>query len=166
MQLSVKRLTDTAKLPTKAYEDDAGIDIYSDVDVMIRPGQTVKVSTGIAIQLPTIWNSGHETAANFIWDRSSMGVKGIHRLAGCCDLSYIGEVTVVLTNLNVEPLLTKLAMTGKVTLEDIMEHTYHIKQGDKIAQLVLQKVQKLPIVEVEELFATERGEKGFGSTGT
>lgn len=165
MQLSVKRLSDTAILPSKAYDDDAGIDIFSDEEVRIRPGQTVKVKTGIAVQLPTIWNSGHETAANFIWDRSSMGAKGIHRLAGCCDLSYTGEITVVLTNLNVDPILTKLAMTGSVSLEDLNEYTYSIKRGDKIAQLVLQKVQKLPIVEVTELVQTERGANGWGSTG-
>lgn len=79
--LRAKRLTETAKLPTKAHDTDAGIDLYSDEDLEIKPGSTVLVSTGISMAIP----DGH---AGLIWDRSSMGVKGLHRFAGVVDSGY------------------------------------------------------------------------------
>lgn len=170
MQLSVKRLSETAKLPTKAYPSDAGWDVYANEDVTILPGQTVKVSTGIAVQLPQIVHSGYETVANIVWDRSSLGSKGIHRLAGILDFAYNGEIFVVLTNLNVYPILNILALYAgdKECLnryDDIMEeYAYIIKKGDKIAQVLTQKILKCEIIEVDELVETDRGSNCLGSS--
>lgn len=171
MQLSVKRLSETAKLPTKAYPSDAGWDVYADEDVTILPGQTVKVSTGIAVQLPPILDSGYETVANLVWDRGSLGSKGIHRLAGVADFAFAGELFIVLTNLNVYNVLNILALyagdqEGVDRFHDVMEeYSYIIKKGDKIAQVLTQKILKCDIVEVDELVETDRGAKCLGSSG-
>ena len=135
--LLIKRLTETSTTPTKANSSDAGCDLYSDEDVIIKSGESVLVSTGVAMAIP-------ENHAGLIWDRSSMGVKGIHRFAGVVDSGYRGEVKVCLFN------------TG----ED-----YKIVRGDRIAQILIQPVPNIELREVEDLNNTERGIGGFGSSG-
>ena len=135
--LLIKRLTETSTTPTKANSSDAGFDLYSDEDVIIKAGESVLVSTGVAMAIP-------ENHAGLIWDRSSMGVKGIHRFAGVVDSGYRGEVKVCLFN------------TG----ED-----YKIVRGDRIAQILIQPVPNIELIEVEDLNDTERGIGGFGSSG-
>ena len=135
--LLIKRLTETSTTPTKANSSDAGFDLYSDEDVIIKSGESVLVSTGVAMAIP-------EDHAGLIWDRSSMGVKGIHRFAGVVDSGYRGEVKVCLFN------------TG----ED-----YKIVRGDRIAQILIQPVPNIELREVEDLNHTERGSEGFGSSG-
>ena len=166
MILKVKRLTPTAKLPTKAHESDAGWDVYADEDVEIRPGETVKVKTGIAVQVEP-GETAHETIAHLIWDRSSLGSKGIHRLAGVVDLDFSGQLLVCLTNLNI---FDSLGNNVTVQADNSWIHTstlntYSIKKGDKIAQVLTQRVLKVNITEVDSLGETDRGEKGFGSSG-
>lgn len=170
MELKVKRLTDTAKLPTKAHNSDAGWDVYADEDIEIRPGETVKVKTGIAVQVDP-GETSHETIAHLIWDRSSLGSKGIHRLAGVADLAYTGELVICLTNLNTFPYFNSLRMFLKDPQQaaeylelDLKTFTYQIKRGDKIAQVLTQRVCKVHIMEVDSLEKTERGSKGFGSS--
>ena len=126
--LLIKRLTETSTTPTKANSSDAGFDLYSDEDVIIKSGESVLVSTGVAMAIP-------ENHAGLIWDRSSMGVKGIHRFAGVVDSGYRGEVKVCLFN------------TG----ED-----YKIVRGDRIAQILIQPVPNIELREVEDLNNTER----------
>ena len=87
----VKLLHDSAKPPTKGHINDAGWDLYAFETVSIPAGATVLVSTGIAMAIP----KGY---AGLIWDRSSMGVKGLHRHAGVVDCNYRGEVKVCLHN--------------------------------------------------------------------
>jgi dUTP pyrophosphatase len=135
--LLIKRLTETSTTPTKANSSDAGFDLYSDEDVIIKSGESVLVSTGVAMAIP-------ENHAGLIWDRSSMGVKGIHRFAGVVDSGYRGEVKVCLFN------------TG----ED-----YKIVRGDRIEQILIQPVPNIELREVEDLNNTERGIGGFGSSG-
>ena len=135
--LLIKRLTETSTTPPKATSSDAGFDLYSDEDVIIKSGESVLVSTGVAMAIP-------ENHAGLIWDRSSMGVKGIHRFAGVVDSGYRGEVKVCLFN------------TG----ED-----YKIVRGDRIAQILIQPVPNIELREVEDLNNTERGIGGFGSSG-
>lgn len=173
MNLKVKRLTETAKLPTKAHNSDAGWDVYADEDVEIRPGETVKVKTGIAVQVEP-GETAHETIAHLIWDRSSLGSKGIHRLAGCVDIDFRGQLLVCLTNLNILPLLDSKSLSSEVCsgvfrlsdtiFDPIADNTYKIKKGDKIAQVLTQRVLKVNITEVDSLEETDRGSKGFGSS--
>src|SRR5688572_14853898 len=98
MKLLVKKLNENAVLPTKAHVTDAGIDLYSIKDYKIRPGETVKIQTGISIQLQDTLEHFHNlTLVNLLWDRSSLGSKGIHRMAGVIDQAYTGEALVCLT---------------------------------------------------------------------
>ena len=133
-----KKLYESAKNPTKSHVDDAGWDLYAFETVSIPVGATVLVSTGIAMAIP----KGY---AALIWDRSSMGVKGVHRHAGVIDCGYRGEVKVCLHNTTKEP--------------------FHVERGDRIAQLIIQEVPSFIQHGVEELDSTDRGSGGFGSTG-
>ena len=133
-----KKLYESAKSPTKGHLDDAGWDLYAFETVSIPAGATVLASTGIAIAIP----KGH---SGLIWDRSSIGVKGVHRHAGVIDCGYRGEVKVCLHNTTKEP--------------------FHVEKGDRIAQLIIQEVPHFVQHVVEELDSTDRGSGGFGSTG-
>ena len=134
----VKKLSESAKVPSKGNPGDAGYDLYANETVSIPSGATVLISTGIAMALP-------KGFVGLIWDRSSMGVKGIHRHAGVIDSGYRGVV--------------------KVCLHNTTKETYHVEMGDRIAQLLIQETPMFRLHEVEELDSTERGSGGFGSTG-
>jgi deoxyuridine 5'-triphosphate nucleotidohydrolase len=140
--LKVKRLTESAKLPTRAHDTDAGADIFADADVVIRPGETVKIPTGFAMEIP----EGYYGQLN---DRSSVGAKGLKIMGGVCDSAYRGEILVCLCN----------TANGPET------ESYQISKGDKIAQMVLLQHESWPIEEVDELSDSDRGHKGFGSSG-
>ena len=143
--IKVKKLTSTATIPTKSRKTDAGYDLYSDEDIAIYPEDTKLISTGIAFAIP-------DGYAGLIWDRSGLGSKGIHRHAGVVDSSYRGEVKVALYN----------ARPGHI---DFTDNMYFISRGDRIAQILLQKVPHFDLVETEELDDTDRGSSGFGSSG-
>jgi len=143
-KLNVKRLTEDAKLPTKAYVGDAGFDLYTVQDIEeaddYSGGGRAIFSTGVAIEIP-------EGYVGIIKDRSGLAAKqGITVLAGVIDSGYRGEIKVVLFNSS--PGLFK-----------------SIKKGDKIAQLVILPLPAFEVNEVEELSEAERGIKGFGSSG-
>lgn len=144
MEIKVKKLTDTAIVPTKSRKTDAGYDLYADEDKAIYPEETKLISTGIAFAIP-------DGYAGLIWDRSGLGSKGIHRHAGVVDSSYRGEVKVCLSN----------SLSGHHSAENI----YFISKGDRIAQILFQKVPHFDLVETEELDDTDRGSSGFGSSG-
>ena len=133
-----KLLYKSAKAPTKGHVNDAGWDLYAFETVSIPAGATVLVSTGISIAVP----KGHVA---LIWDRSSMGVKGVHRHAGVIDCGYRGEV--------------------KVCLHNTTNEVYHIERGDRIAQMLIQEAPNFIQHVVHELDSTDRGDGGFGSTG-
>ena len=95
-------------------------------------------STGIAVEFPPIYVA-------LLWDRSGLGSKSIHRLAGVIDSTYRGEWKVILTNLS--------------------SKTYLVKKGDKIIQCILQKYEDPEITEVSSLSETTRASEGFGSSG-
>jgi len=143
--IKVKKLTSTANIPTKSRKTDAGYDLYSDEDIALYPEDTKLISTGIAFAIP-------DGYAGLIWDRSGLGTKGIHRHAGVVDSSYRGEVKVALYN----------ARPGHV---DFTDNMYFISRGDRIAQILFQKVPHFDLVETEELDDTDRGSSGFGSSG-
>jgi len=138
MELKVKRIHPEAKIPVYGHPGDAGLDLFSVVDRDLAPGEVFAVPTGIQIAVPP----GH---VGLVWDKSGISLKGVHRLAGVVDAGYRGEVQVVMINLG--PAL------------------FAVRKGMKIAQLLVQPVATVSVVECEELDDTSRGEGGFGSTG-
>ena len=140
MKLKLKKLREDAKLFSYAYEGDAGLDMYSCEDAVIKAGERAVIKTGIAMAL-------EKEYVALVWDKSGLAVKkGIKTMAGVIDSGYRGEVGVVLLN------------TSK---ED-----FKIEKHDKIAQILIQRIQSAEIEEVTSLDETSRGEGGFGSTGT
>ena len=139
MDLKVKLHTDTAKLPVKAHQGDLGYDIFADEDKWIEPGGYKLVSTGISVH-----NSSYKYGF-IIKDRSSIAIKGLFTHAGVIDAGYTGEI--------------------KVLFHNNSSTSIKIEQGDKIAQLVPQPVVNFEVHEVDELYQTQRGDNGFGSTG-
>ena len=139
MELKVKRLTETAKLPEKAHQGDLGYDVFADEDKWIAPGDFKLVSTGISV-LNNTYKYGF-----IIKDRSSIAMKGLFTHAGVIDAGYTGEIKVLFHNNSATAI--------------------KLERGDKIAQLVPTKVINFEVEEVDELFQTKRGENGFGSTG-
>jgi len=136
--VKIKRIHPDAKIPTVSTEHSAGFDFYSVEDCKFKPGETKAVSTGIVIEVP-------DGKACFIWDRSGMGFKGIHRFAGVIDSDYRGEIKIILFN---------------STSKDFI-----IKKGDRIAQGIIQDYYSPEFQEIYSLTQTERGESGFGSSG-
>lgn len=134
----VRKLFDGAQIPTKGNSSDAGYDLYSTEKVTIPVGATVLISTGISMEIP----KGY---VGLIWDRSSMGVKGIHRHAGVIDSGYRGHI--------------------KVCLHNTTKEIYQVESGDRIAQILIQECPHFELCLVDSLDETERGSGGFGSTG-
>lgn len=142
MDLRIKRLDTDLPLPRYAHEGDAGLDLYSAIDITLQPGERALVPTGLALAIP-------EGYAGFVQPRSGLAIKqglSLVNTPGLIDSHYRGELKVIAINLD---LTTPIA----------------IKRGDKLAQLVIQQVCRCTLVEVEELDDTMRGEGGFGSTG-
>lgn len=140
--LKVKRIDKEVPLPSYAHRGDAGLDLFSSEDVVLKPFERRLVGTGIKIEIP-------EGYAGFVQPKSGRAAKeglSIVNTPGLIDSGYRGEVKVILINLDPE--------------KDIV-----IRKGEKIAQLVIQKVEEVEVVEVEELSNSSRGEGGFGSTG-
>jgi len=142
LALKFKKLHPDAKIPSYATSGSAGMDIRSIEDVTIGPNRTMIVSTGIAADIP----DGYEIQVR---PRSGLALKhGITVLntPGTIDSDYTGEI--------------------KVILHNVRDEAYKVNKGDRIAQLVIGRVIKLPIEEVDEITKkTERGSGGFGSTG-
>ena len=138
MELRVKRIHPEAKLPVYGHPGDAGLDLFSVVDRELAPGEVFAVPTGIQVAIP----AGH---VGLVWDKSGISLQGVHRLAGVVDSGYRGEVQVVMINLSAAP--------------------FAVKKGMKIAQMLVQPVAAVSVVESGSLDGTSRGEGGFGSTG-
>jgi dUTP pyrophosphatase len=141
MILKVKKLAADAALPFYAHPGDAGLDLFANEAVEVKPGESRMVRTGIAIELP----QGTEAQVR---PRSGLACRhGITVLnsPGTIDEGYRGEVCVILINHGVEP--------------------FAVEKGMKIAQMVVQPVVRVEVTEVDELSGTERNTGGFGSTG-
>lgn len=138
MELKIKRIHKDAKLPHYGHKGDAGLDIFSTIDCVLQKREVKAIPTGIKVAIP-------EGYVGLIWDKSGVSLEGVHRLAGVVDSGYRGEVKIVMANLSDEP--------------------FSIEKGMKIAQLLIQPVVEVEVIEVEDLEATPRGENGFGSTG-
>ena len=142
LKVLITRLDETIPLPRYAKGGDAGADICTRVDVTIEPGERALVPTGISIALP-------DGYAAFVHPRSGLAIKhGVSMVntPGTIDAAFRGELQMILIN------------------HDLRE-PISFKKGDRIAQLVIQKVERAEFIEVDSLPGTERGEGGFGSTG-
>lgn len=142
IELAVTRLRPDATLPSRAHEDDAGLDLTTCERVELRPGERAVVPTGVAIALP-------DGFAGFVQPRSGLAARHgvtIVNAPGLIDSGYRGELRVVLLNTD-------------------RERTFVAEPGDRIAQLVVLAVSSVELVEVAELPASVRGTDGFGSTG-
>jgi dUTP pyrophosphatase len=138
VKIKVKKLCPEAKLPIYANPGDAGMDIYSCEDLVIKPKHRVLVKTGISMEFP----KGYVA---LVWDKSGIAKKGVTVLAGVGDAGYRGEYKIVLLNIG--------------------SQDYFVKKGEKIAQILIQKVEVPQIEEVKELSDSKRGTGGFGSSG-
>jgi dUTP pyrophosphatase len=141
-RLRVRRLDDRALLPTRAYPGDAGLDLYALEQATLAPGQRASVGTGIAVEIP-------DGQAGLVLPRSGLAARhgiAIVNAPGLIDSGYRGEVRVLLLNTD-------------------REQPFTIAGGDRIAQLVLVRIETPEVVEVGELAVSERGPGGFGSSG-
>lgn len=140
--LSIKRLDEEVELPSYAYEGDAGLDLRSAEDVVLKPFERRLVSTGLAIAIP-------DGYAGFVQPRSGLALReglSMANTPGLIDAHYRGELKVCAINLD-------------------PEREIHITKGERIAQLVIQKVPRVSLMEVDSLDETDRGVGGFGSSG-
>jgi dUTP pyrophosphatase len=142
IELKIKLLDSGLTVPRYQHEGDAGLDLSSRIDFTLEPGERATIPTGIAVAIP-------QGYAGFVLIRSGLAARhGISCVnsPGLIDAGYRGEVAVVMINTDKrEPL--------------------QIKRGDRIAQLVIQKVEEVTLAQVDELDETARGGGGFGSTG-
>ncbi|REK60413.1 MAG: dUTP diphosphatase [Bacteroidetes bacterium] len=139
--VSVKKLDVDAHIPTKAHDDDAGWDLYSNENTVIYPGEKAVIKTGIVLAIPRGYYGR-------IAPRSGLAVKnGIDVLAGVVDAGYRNEIGVVLINHHID-------------------NQFAITKGDRIAQVIFERVDPFELEEVLEFFNnTDRGMGGFGSSG-
>jgi dUTP pyrophosphatase len=141
-RLRVRRIEAGARLPTRAYPGDAGLDLYALEDGVLEPGDRASVRTGIALEIP-------DGQAGLVLPRSGLAAR--HGIAlvnapGLIDSGYRGEIRVLLLNTDRQAPFT-------------------IDAGERIAQLVLVRIETPEVVEVKELALSERGAGGFGSSG-
>ena len=142
MKVLITQLDTGLPMPKYAKPGDAGADIYSSIDITIEPGKRALVPTGIAIAL----SDGY---AAFVHPRSGLAVKygvGLVNAPGTVDAGYRGEISVIVINHD-------------------QSESFEIKRGDRIAQLVFQRVERAEFVAVEELPGSNRSGSGFGSSG-
>ena len=139
IKLKVQKLDPASKLPSYAYDGDAGMDLFSLEETQIPAGEKIAIRTGLKFAIPRGY-------AGFVWDKSGLAAKHhLKTMAGVLDSNYRGEFFVVLTNLGKE--------------------IYKVEKGSKIAQLVIKPVANPEIEEGEIQDETDRGEGGFGSSG-
>ena len=140
-ELLVRRLHPDAQMPAGAYDGDAGLDLASVEEVVLGPGERRTVATGLAVAIP----AGH---AGFVQPRSGLASRHgitVVNSPGLIDEGYRGELKVVL--LNTDP-----------------GEPFHIRPGDRIAQLVVLALPRITVTEADDLPPSERAERGFGSS--
>ena len=142
MNLRIARLDERARLPTRAHDGDAGLDLYALDGAVLAPGERASVPTGIAVEIPP-------GQAGLVLPRSGLAARhgiSVVNAPGLIDSGSRGEVRVRLLNTD-------------------REHPFELSAGDRIAQLVLVKVELPTLVEVDALTDSARGAGGFGSSG-
>ena len=173
ISVGFKRLSDEAIIPTKAHPTDSGFDLYASEDVIIEPGETVIVPTGIAVELP----KGFEAQVR---PRSGVTSKTKLRVQlGTIDNGFRGEIGVIVDNISLKYSMEhpdiREAHNDYLRLVDgssirtsrrFVKGSYIIRKGDRIAQLVVQALPEVTAVEIDGFTEeSERGEGGFGSSG-
>lgn len=150
--MKIKLLNENAKVPTRSNPTDAGLDLYSCENITVYPRSVTTVKTGISVEFPDTTKDKEVidfAEGNYygrVAPRSGMAAKyGIDVFAGVVDNSYRGEICVVLYNSS--------------------DEFFRVSSGDRIAQLIIEKHYNLPVEVVENLSETDRGDKGFGSSG-
>ncbi len=139
LSVKIRKLTEESKVPEHAHKGDAGMDIFASEKVILRSGKHIVIPTGIAMEIP-------EGYAGLVWDKSGLAIShGLTIIAGVIDAGYRGEIFVAMTN--------------------ISDKAYTLEKGDKVAQILIQKIESPIILQVDELTDSSRGEGGFGSTG-
>jgi dUTP pyrophosphatase len=160
MPLIYHAVRDNAKAPAKAHPSDAGWDVFACQDLVLKPGMTASIPTGLVVKFqPTAQQQASADAAGFSWylraaDKSGLALKnGIHILAGVVDSGYRGELVIVAANLGFfrNGMPTHVAWT--------------VKAGDKVAQIVPELIWTCETAMQGEMEATDRGGNGFGSSG-
>ncbi len=142
LEIAVQKLHAEVKMPAYAHDGDAGLDLYSTIDRTLQPGERALIPTGLKMAIP----HGYEGQVR---PKSGLALKhGITVLntPGTVDAPYRGEVGVILINLDPKT-------------------AYEVKKGEKVAQMVFNKVEYAAFTETSELPETTRGAGGFGSTG-
>ena len=142
VRINVKLLDNSLPLPDYAHKGDAGLDLYSTIDITLKPLERKMIPTGIKVAIP-------EGYAGFVQPKSGLAInKGLSLVntPGLVDSGYRGEINAIVINLD-------------------SKNDIQIKRGDKICQLVIQKIESVDIEVTEDLDETSRGEGGFGSTG-
>lgn len=139
MILKVKKLCKNSKIPIYAYRGDAGMDLFCVKDFKIKPLERINIGVGLILEIPPGY-------AGLVWDKSGLSViHGIHILSGVVDAGFRGEL--------------------HVTLYNTSDKIYKFKAGDKVAQILIQKVEHPTIKVVKKLSLSERGAKTKGSSG-
>lgn len=161
IKLKIQKLHKDAIIPTRSTETSIGIDLYALEDTIIRPGETIRIKTGIAIQPdpPNVYS--------LVVNRTSMAIKGLQVLSTIVEQDFRGHVIVCMMNTNISLVLSYLAT--RYTFPDqniikkvnqlLIDSTITIKQGDKIAQLLLHNILNCDIEHIDLLDYTEKGYK-------
>ena len=139
MKLKIKRLHPDAVVPKYAHPGDAGMDLYTIETVVLAPGERKSIPLGIAIELPPGYVA-------LVWDKSGLSHKhGLKQFGGVIDSCYRGEYHVGVMNLS--------------------DKEFKFEKGDKVAQLLIQRVEEAEFEEVDALSDSPRGDKWLGSSG-
>lgn len=142
LEVTIQKISPDAKVPAYAHEGDAGVDLYSTVDKVLQPGERALIPTGLKMAIP----HGYEGQVR---PKSGLALKyglTVLNTPGTVDAPYRGEVGVILINLDPKT-------------------SYEVKKGEKVAQMVFNRVEYARFTEAAELAETTRGAGGFGSTG-
>src|SRR6476619_1698896 len=143
IEVALRRLRPEAVLPLQAYEGDAGVDLAACEGAVLEPGARAVIATGLAVEIP-------DGYAGLVLPRSGLAARhgiGVVNSPGLIDSGYRGEIRVVLINTD-------------------REIPFVVEPGMRVAQLVIAPVASVRLVEVEELAASERGGRGFGSSSS
>lgn len=139
LTIKIRKLHPEAMIPSYSNPHDAGMDFYSLETITLKPMQRHAFPTGISMAIPNGF-------VGLFWDKSGLASKhGLKTMAGVIDSGYRGEIKIVVKNLS--------------------DELYTVEKGKKIAQMLIQPIERRDIIEVKELDDTVRGDGGFGSTG-
>ena len=165
MKINFKKLSDTAIAPTKGHYNDAGFDLFADADITLAYGETRAINTNIALELPDGYMADVRPRSGLTRDTA------LRVQYGTVDAGYRGGIGIICDNVDnlykVKTIDNKLhaIITGDQDAILTYNTAIEIKRGDKIAQLVIQRIPDVELIEADELNETARGAGGFGSTG-